>query len=62
MGAKSDPAAGQIVCIALGHCRLPAVAGQEMRREQPAQRSADDERAPAHDCKREANMPSERCV
>jgi hypothetical protein len=48
MGAESNAAAGQIFLIALEHDRVPTAAAKKVRRQQPAERSADDERTAAH--------------
>jgi hypothetical protein len=48
MGAKADAAAGQIFPVTLEYQRIPAAAPKEIGRQQPAQRSADDEGAAGH--------------
>src|ERR1700685_842879 len=45
MGAKANAAARQLLGIALEHSRVPSGRAQQMRHDQPAQRTADDEGA-----------------
>src|SRR5581483_6987520 len=46
MGAEADAAARQLILVALEHHGVPAGAAQQMRRDQPAERATDDQRAP----------------
>jgi hypothetical protein len=48
MSAEPNAAAGQIFVVALEHDRVPTAAAKKVCRQQPAERSADDERTAAH--------------
>ena len=45
MGADAGAAAGEVLGVALEHDDVPADVAQQMRRQQPAERAADHQRA-----------------